>query len=69
MDFALDKETHQSNHVHHSRISRNEEEESNLDGIRFVDMAGLQLFNSKLANEVVFGFGETLIHELIEVFE
>ncbi len=61
--------TYKSDHVHHGSISRNEEQERNLNGVRLLNMAGLHLLRNKAADEVILRFSGTIIDQSTEVVQ
>ena len=57
------------NHVHHSSVASDEEEEGDLHRLGLVEVAGLDLFDGELGDDVVLGGGEALVDERGHVVE
>jgi len=61
--------THKSDHADHSSVSSNEKEEGDLDGVRLVEVAGLDLLGDKLADQIILGFDHACIDEVAEIVQ
>lgn len=59
--------TYKSDHVHHGSISRNEEQERNLNSVGLLNVAGLHLLRDKAADEVILRFSGAIIDQSTEV--
>jgi hypothetical protein len=56
----LDRSTYKGNHVHHSGIACDKEQESNLDSIGLFDISRLDLLSAELADDIILRLYETL---------
>ena len=62
-------ETYQVDHVYHSRVAGDEQEERNLHRVRFGEGPLAQLLYAKLADEVVLWLLGARVHETAEIVE
>lgn len=61
--------TYQVDHVHHGRVSCDEQEERNLHGVLLAEGPLAQLLHAELADEVVLGLLRARVYEAGEVVE
>jgi hypothetical protein len=56
-------------HVDHRCVASYKKQKSNLDGVFFAQVSGFDLVDDEFSDEVVFGFGTSLVNETGEVVE